>query len=276
MLQGRAQTTRHAFADAPFWLSAARIVAEAVLAAILALIAAQAIWFVLYGTDAMRLPVAVERSAAMDAAPGVGLGATAVGLFAPMDQAGAPAVQTAPESTLGFTLRGVRGGAQAGTGSAIIDIPGQGQRLVAAGDALADGIVLEQVFADRVILNRRGARESLYLNDAARRRAQSGPATEPGSASYGERRMAEGWLSGVTLTPVLSDGAVRGLRVEGAAGPLADLGVQSGDVILTLNGAPLTSEAAVVRAFAQLDAADRAVARVERNGEIITVEASLR
>jgi general secretion pathway protein C len=170
----------------------------------------------------------------------------------------------------------VRGGVGAEAGSAIIDVPGQGQRLVAVGDALSDGIVLEQVFADRVILNRRGARESLYLNDAARRRAQSGAAPAPVQASYGERRIAETWLAGLTLAPVLSDGAVRGLRVDGTSGALSDLGVQPGDIILTLNGTPLTSEAAAVRAFAQLDSADRAVARVERNGEIITVEASLR
>jgi hypothetical protein len=45
---------------------------------------------------------------------------------------------------------------------------------------------------------------------------------------------------------------------------------------MSLNAAPLTSEAEAVRAFALLESADMAVVRLWRDGEDITVETSLR
>jgi S1-C subfamily serine protease len=66
------------------------------------------------------------------------------------------------------------------------------------------------------------------------------------------------------------------LRVSGDAGQLANLGLEPGDVVMSLNAAPLTSEAEAVRAFALLESADMAVVRLWRDGEDITVETSLR
>ncbi|CAM9996806.1 unnamed protein product [Chrysoparadoxa australica] len=255
---------------------------EAALVIVIAVIVSQAVWFGIYGSDALRADISPSGGAALRAASAPQAVGDLSGVFAPVTQSAAP---VAPESRLGFTLRGVRVGATPGDGSAIIDIPGEGQLRVAAGETLSTNIVLEEVHADRVVINRRGVMESLFLTDAGRRRAQSGVADEAVAAlvesdganvQMSERQMARGWLSGLSLEPVYENGAVRGLRVDGDAARLANLGLQPGDVVLSLNAAPLTSEAAAVRAFALLESADMAVARIWRDGEDITVETSLR
>lgn len=262
------------------WMLRHGVVAALVI--MIAVIVSQAVWFGIYGTDALRADISPAGGAAQRAASAPQTVGDLNGLFASVAQSTAP---VAPESRLGFTLRGVRVGATPGDGSAIIDIPGEGQLRVAAGESLSTNIVLEEVHADRVVINRRGVMESLFLTDAGRRRAQSGGAPQAVDASaapdgegvqMSERQMARGWLSGLSLEPVYENGAVRGLRVSGDTVQLASLGLEPGDVVLSLNAAPLTSESAAVRAFALLESADMAVARIWRDGEEVTVETSLR
>ncbi|WP_022701260.1 type II secretion system protein N [Oceanicaulis alexandrii] len=282
MLTAHASQTAANRPEAISGLTVLRHGVEAALVLVIAVIVSQAVWFGIYGSDALRADISPAGSAARTAESTPQTIGDLSGVFAPVAQSAAP---VAPESRLGFTLRGVRVGATPGDGSAIIDIPGEGQLRVAAGETLSANIVLEEVHADRVVINRRGVLESLFLTDAGRRRAQSG-AAQPAAAApvesdgatvqMSERQMARGWLSGLSLEPVYENGAVRGLRVDGDAAQLANLGLEPGDVVLSLNAAPLTSEAAAVRAFALLESADMAVARIWRDGEDITVETSLR
>ncbi|WP_439636439.1 type II secretion system protein N [Oceanicaulis sp.] len=282
MLTAHASKTAASRPEANSSLALLRHAVEAVLVIVIALVVSQAVWFGLYGSDALRADVSPLSGAARSAASAPHTIGDLSGVFAPLAQNTAP---VAPESRLGFTLRGVRVGAAPGDGSAIIDIPGEGQLRVAAGETLSANIVLEEVHADRVVINRRGVLESLFLTDAGRRRAQSGAAPPAAAASIApeganvqmsEREMAHGWLSRLSLEPVYENGAVRGLRVDGDTGQLSNLGLEPGDVVLSLNAAPLTSEAAAVRAFALLESADMAVVRIWRDGEEITVETSLR
>lgn len=282
MLTAHASKTAARRPEAISALAMLRHGVEAALVIVIALIVSQAIWFGLYGSDALSADVSPSGGPARSAASAPQSIGDLSGVFATLAQNAAP---VAPESRLGFTLRGVRVGATPGEGSAIIDIPGEGQLRVAAGETLSANIVLEEVHADRVVINRRGVLESLFLTDAGRRRAQSGAApeaavspaqTEGVSVQMSERHMARGWLSGLSLEPDYENGAVRGLRVSGDAGQLANLGLEPGDVVMSLNAAPLTSEAEAVRAFALLESADMAVVRLWRDGEDITVETSLR
>lgn len=286
MDQPRVTASGPAQGGAPAWLAVVRRGVEALLLIVLAVLLARAIWFGVYGTDALLLPIEPARSE-MTSGSSRADSTDASGLFrslAPQQQ-----VQTAPESRLGFVLKGVRVGQTPQSGSAIIEIPQQGQARVAVGEALAPGVTLDQVHADRVILLRQGVAESLFLTDAARQRALDGApsapvraaepaasAATPENVQEAERDMAYGWLADLSLTPARSSAGEPGLRVTGDAEALSRLGLQSGDLILSLNGASLTSQDAAIRAFAALEAADRAVARVERDGEDILVETSLR
>ena len=276
MLTAHASKTAASRPEAISGLAMLRHAVEAALVIMIALVVSQAIWFTLYGSDALHADVSPSGGAARSAASAPQSIGDLSGVFATLAQNAAP---VAPESRLGFTLRGVRVGATPGDGSAIIDIPGEGQLRVAAGETLSANIVLEEVHADRVVINRRGVLESLFLTDAGRRRAQSGAApaeTVGANVQMSERQMARGWLTGLSLEPDYENGAVRGLRVSGDTARLANLGLEPGDVVLSLNAAPLTSEAAAVRAFALLESADMAVVRLWRDGEDITVETSLR
>ena len=285
MDQPRVTASGSAQGSAPAWLAVVRRGMEAVLLVVLAVLLARAIWFGIYGTDALLLPIEPARSEMTPALSRVDT-AQASGLFrslAPQQQ-----VQAAPESRLGFVLKGVRVGQTPQSGSAIIETPQQGQARVSVGEALAPGVILDQVHADRVILLRQGIAESLFLTDAARQRAlgvqselvrsaEPAPtAADPESVQEAERAMAYGWLRDITLTPGQTSQGERGLRVTGGAEALSRLGLQSGDLILSLNGASFDSQDAAIRAFAALEAADRAVARVERDGQDILVETSLR
>ncbi len=69
---------------------------------------------------------------------------------------------TAPDvvdTTLDLTLTGVW--VVAGGGSATIETPDGEQSRFAVGDEIVDGVTLETVYPDQVIINRRGAREAL-------------------------------------------------------------------------------------------------------------------
>lgn len=280
MLRALTSTTARTGSGAISVAALLRHAVELGLVIVIALIVSQAIWFGVYGSDALDVDVRAPSGAERASEASVLAVGDLSGVFAPVAQAAMP---IAPESRLGFTLRGVRVGEAPQSGSAIIDIPNEGQRLVGTGQTLSADIRLEEVYADRVVINRRGVRESLFLTDQGRQRARSGASPDASSATVdaapvlmSEREMARSWLSGLSLTPVYADGAVRGLRVDGGADQLSSLGLEPGDVVLSLNAAPLTSEAAAVRAFALLDAADMAVARVLRDGNEITVETSLR
>jgi general secretion pathway protein C len=172
----------------------------------------------------------------------------------------------------------VRSGAN---GSAVIETPNQGQRSIPVGGEIAPGVTLVAVEEERVIINRNGARESLFLTEAAARRAreqrsapQARTAPEPVSASALSR---EDWINGLRLEPALEGGQLSGMRVRAgsSAEVLAASGLQPGDVITRLNGEPLSSADAAARAVRNLETAAQVTATVRRDGQDITLRAPL-
>lgn len=280
---------------------AARAVEIALIAG-LAWIAAQAFWFAVYGTDALDLEIAAPQPARAGPAPErLDRTGPAAGLFDALPGAAPAAADAAPQTRLDMTLRGVRSGADGGGGSAVIETPNRGQRSIAVGGEIAPGVRLAAVHKDRVIIERGGARESLFLTEAAARRARqmrapadrvsqpspasaSGTFSEPASPLSGrpDRELAatldrEDWVDGLRLEPALRDGAVMGLRVREASAieVLRASGLLPGDVIVRLNGQALTGPDAGAAALSALSAADRVVAQVRRGDEEITLEAPL-
>lgn len=284
------------------WSVPAARVVEAGLCALLAWIAAQALWFIIYGTDALNLTVAAPSGspAAATLFAGRGPAGAAAGLFDPLETAETPAQTALPESQLNMTLRGVINSV-GGAGSAVIETPGRGQRSLAVGAEIAPGVRLEAIHLDHVIINRRGTRESLFLTEAAAQRARqareagprpggramtaaSGAFSEAASPLSGrpDRALAatldrEDWIDGLRLEPVLRGGGVVGLRVREASAieVLRASGLLPGDVIVRLNGETLNSARAGAAALQALSAADRVVAQVRRGDEEITLEAPL-
>lgn len=160
----------------------ARVV-EAGLVLVLAWLAAQALWFVIYGAEARPLDIDPGLGARPGAAAERDLSALqAFTVFASRGAVAAAPSGEAPETRLNLVLRGVRTGPSPADGSAVIESPGQGQRALAAGAEIADGVRLVEIYADRVIINRRGARETIYLREQGRR-AAAAPRPAPAARS---------------------------------------------------------------------------------------------
>ncbi|MGJ3232713.1 MAG: type II secretion system protein N [Oceanicaulis sp.] len=260
--------------------------AEIALVLVIAWLAAQALWFMLYGAEARRLEIAPGAAGPAGAAEIRDLsGLESFTVFASRARGDAAPEEAAPETRLNLVLRGVRTGASPLDGSAVIEAPGQGQRALPAGAEIADGVRLVEIFPDRVIINRRGARETIYLREESRRAAAAAaaprPAAAPGAASSraaplsGEpdlelaaRLDTEDWVDGLRLEPVLDGGAMRGLRVRDNTRleVLRAAGLQPGDVILSVNGVRLDG-ASAARAVAQsFETAGEVRLQIERAG----------
>lgn len=270
---------------------------------VLAWIAAQAFWFVIYGPALQKLdinPGAVQGAAATASTPFAVQG-LARGLFSTPNGQGAVQVQAAPETRLNLNLRGVRRGARSDQGSAVIESPDAGQRSIAVGGEIAPGVTLDSVFADRVIINRNGARESLFLTEAAAQRAQerqsqpsqvetptqaarSGTYSETASALSGEPDLdiaadldREDWIDGLRLEPALENGQVIGLRVRDNTRLeiLRASGLLPGDIVTALNGESLRDAQAAARAAEGLEERAQADFTVRRDGQTLTLSVPL-
>lgn len=228
----------------------------AVLAALLlGWLAARAIWFGLYGAAALEVRIDPPRaaSAASSSDPLTARGPV-TGLFSSGAVQSPQTVQVAPESRLNIGLRGVRVGVNDRAGSAIIDAESGRQRIVRVGDEIAPGITVEAIHPDRIEINRRGARESLYLRDRERRQARQSASNEPAAvmpAPSTSRRTPEidQLIEELDLGTRLRDGALVGLDIGSDANRtwLARFGLEPGDVILALNDTPVSAPDALAR-----------------------------
>ncbi len=66
-----------------------------------------------------------------------------------------------PQTSAQLILRGVFTGGTPEQGSAIFELPDGSTRMVRAGGSLDGGVVLERIYASRVVLNRNGLQENL-------------------------------------------------------------------------------------------------------------------
>ena len=276
---------------------------EIALVMVLAFIAAKAIWFLVYGAETRPSPIEFFASASGPAQlePQTDLSRlSAVNLFRAREGLAQAETQlAAPQTRLNLTLRGVRTGANAQSGSAVIEAPSLGQRTLAVGMEISDGVTLEEIYADRVIINRRGARESLFLREEGARRtlslaqaaptssapqtaqtipAPARPSSAPQSRLTGQPNLelaaelgAEDWIDGLRLAPALEEGAMIGFRVRDNAHleVLQASGLLPGDIVTTLNGIALTSPEQARDAINLFTQTDTVELDILRNGESV-------
>ncbi|GGE42901.1 hypothetical protein GCM10011367_17010 [Marinicauda pacifica] len=261
----------------------ARAVAEAALAALIALILARAIWFVAYGAEIDRFdldPSLIPQTASAREETADLTVLTEGRLFAGSAGPAAAAVEDAPETQLDLTLHGVRRGGDAQSGAAIIEAPGEGQRTLPVNAEIAPGVTLEAIYPDRVIINRRGVRESLYLREERARRTSLLRASEAPEAVTStatpppEPLTREDWTRGLRLRPA-EDGS--GYRVLADSEPrlLERAGLEAGDLITAINGRPLSGPADALDALARLGQGGRARFTLLRDGDARTIEVDL-
>lgn len=160
------------------------------------------------------------------------------------------ASEAAVETTLDMKLSGVRSVAgNTSASSAVISFPDGAQKRFVPGEEVMPGILLVNVTSEAIHLSRNGSIEILSLYPSNRMPFSQDPAT---SAPTGELVLASATTlppadltpaalaADTALTPEFRSGEVSGYRLEPrGAGAFEAAGLQSGDLILRINGQPI-------------------------------------
>jgi hypothetical protein len=137
-------------------------------------------------------------------------------------------------------------GRSSGEGTARLGIDRRAPQTYIAGAILANGSQLKEIYTDRVVLERDGKRLTLFVDSAKNTAQNPGLAMVggPARATPAAPRFANDPLTDVIRAmPVYDDNEMlAGMQVFAGqkAGAFAQLGLQAGDVITSLDGAPIT------------------------------------
>lgn len=200
----------------------------------------------------------------------------------------------APETSLSWSLKGVLSDPDPSRSAAILLPRGQSEKLYRVGASLPGDVTLQEVLADRVILNRGGRLETLRLkrHDTAgatsgSRRAPALPSAQSAAlaADGGEPRIdRDAWVDNpqrfldvISANPVMQDGALYGLEVSPArnAREFEAAGLVAGDVITEVNGSPVADITDYRDLLKELADASSVSVSLERNGEPMNITISM-
>lgn len=163
---------------------------------------------------------------------------------------------TGSVTSLNVTLFGIRANESSGGGSAIIAGEDGVQNSYAVGEEVAPGVILDAVAFDHVILSRGGVKESLYLDQSVPAETvnpASVPATgQPASPPPGGAALnAETIQKSIGFAPRNEGGRITGfvLQPRDDGTMLRNAGFQAGDVVVAVNGRPVSSAADIASQF---------------------------
>jgi general secretion pathway protein C len=184
----------------------------------------------------------------------------------------------APPSSMPLVLAGVLATEDPKEGMAIIGESAQAAKVVSVGAQVPGGAQLHSVYADRAIIDRSGALESVFL---PRRSAGAGlsPSAPPPPQAAGNDAMMDRMrrlvsddpgLIGQVMRPqpVFAGGKMRGFRVYPGANRQAfsRLGLRAGDLVTAINGTPLDDKDRAQEIFGTLSSSTDARVSITRNG----------
>jgi general secretion pathway protein C len=255
-------------------VAAAPTLLTVALVIVLAAQLASLLWRVLSssGTDTAP-PPAVDAGAV----PAVDLGSIVnAHLFGIASMTGDP--NAAPATSANLTLAGTLAGIDPEQGWAIIGASAQAARVYATGATLPGGTRLLAVYPDRVILDRNGVRESLALprlsGAAGAAPVAYGPAgAQTGSLADSVRELMAQDQSAVNELlrpqPVFAGAQLRGYRVYPGRnrGQFAKLGLQPGDLVTAVNGAPLDDPNRGLEILRGIGMGSGVTLTIDRNGQ---------
>lgn len=199
-------------------------------------------------------------------------------LYGTLEGGASSASDVAPISTQGLVLVGVLASTDPQGGRAIIGESAGAARVYTVGATLPGGSRLAEVYPDRVILDRGGSVETLPLP----RQGGTPTSVNVGAIPSGGMAPPAGGSTGDDLANAIRWQAVMrsdkpsGVRVYPGsdAQRFTSLGLQSGDLILAINDAPLADQANGEQFLKTLAGAPQARLTIERNGrtETLTVD----
>lgn len=205
-----------------------------------------------------------------------------VHLFGQIQSTEAPRQTVAPKTRLNLVLRGVIAADPMTLSHAIIAQGRNGtEDVYAVGDTMPGGVIIEEIHADHVVLNRGGRLESLELvqdEDVGTVAAPSTTEAEPLSgppgqqlASIREQIMANPTSFGNFAVPIVvkQNGKQLGYRLQpqkDGNALMQEVGLQATDVITEVNGIRLDNPQNGIGALRNLSTADSVSITVMRNG----------
>ena len=189
---------------------------------------------------------------------------------------------SAAVTSLDLTLYGLRMNEASGGGSAIIAGSDGVQRSYAVGEEVSPGVKLVQVLFDHVVLERGGARESLFLDqsvpaetvgDAPMTAAPVAGATPPPVVQAPGPLNAEAIAGGIGFAPRIENGRPTGFAVtpKGDGAVFAQAGFRAGDIVVEINGRKVSSAADAAALTGQIKPGARLSLQVERGTEILPI-----
>ncbi len=195
-----------------------------------------------------------------------------------MPQAEQAAPEDAQPTQMNLVLSAVFAANDPTKGLAVIGESPQSAKVYAVGSTVRPGTRLHSVYLDRVILDRNGQLETLSLprpSTAGLAITRSAAAPRPGGGQFADnlRRIAEtnptAFAEIVRPQPVFANGVQRGYRVYPGRNrqQFAKLGLQPGDLVLSINGTPLDDPQRGMEIFNTIGTSDRVNVTVERNGQ---------
>ena len=215
-----------------------------------------------------------------------------VHLFGQMQSAAAPRQTVAPKTRLNLVLRGVIAAEPMSLSHAIIAQGRNGKEEVyAVGDKMPGGVIIEEVHADHVVLNRGGRLESLELVKDEEVGTVSAPGTSrspqlsgsPGQklASIRQEIMSNATSFGNYAVPVVvkKNGKQVGYRLQpqrDGNALMQEVGLQANDVITEVNGIRLDNPQNGIGALRKLSTANSVSITVMRNGTEVPLNIQLK
>ena len=193
----------------------------------------------------------------------------------------APSPSTTRDTRLPLSLRGIL----SGEGLAMIETSGRGTLVYRVGDTLPGGAVLKDVLADHVLIDRAGVIERLALPkqaldaQALHTAEIAQPATGSTPVNLGKMlQQSPAELSKeFRLSPVTEGGKLRGYRLRALRNPemLQRAGLETDDVLISVNGTSLTQANDLPKFIKDLRSAAAIDAVVLRHGREIPLHLDL-
>ncbi len=215
-------------------------------------------------------------------------------LFGKVEQDQRPVnTRDAPKTSLNLRLIGVSASSNPERSAAIIQQGNRQQTYVIDENLGSSSVIVEEIHADRVILNNNGRLETLEMEDIGEDRpalsliidspedSKSLRATDEEEKSNVDegaeikQRLAQvadnpsSLLDYVNISPVQTNGELKGYKLNSGKNPelFRDAGFQNGDLAVAINGYDLTDMEQAMLASQELSEQEQVSIEIERDGE---------
>lgn len=204
-----------------------------------------------------------------------------------LDNEPVAAPENVPETTLSLTLRGVIASSPMRMAVAVISEQGKDEdnSIYRVGDEVAGKARLKAIHSDRVILERAGKLETLFLEEPEQDKQAASSKSVNGEHRQVKRRYLNRKMENirdlareVKVNSYQRNGKQYGYRITSAGNDkfLKNLGLKPGDILYEINGIRLNDSSRIMSAYEKLQEAKEIWLVIERNEQRQTKTYSIR